>query len=401
MIPRFKPNFNYEEIISLINNKKDAIKTFEEKFAYLVNSKYAITFPSGRFGLYALIKSLKIHDEIIIPGFTCIVVPASIVASNCKPVFVDISLENFNIRTNEIKSVFSEKTKAVIPTHMYGYPADIKTIRNIVGEDTYIIEDAAQAILTKDVGKFGDAVFYSFNFEKQLFTFGGGMVTTNNEEIYKKLMDFKINFLPKTKSNNNLNKTISLLYTKLIFSDILFDFFSRTWDANALRIWRKNKWEFDNIDLPLKEIYLSSDFNNTFLRVQAAVGISQLDKIKNDIKKRYEIAKIYNDKLKNLESINLPLVSDDCSYAHYTIMVNNRDKFEGFMRKKGIQINKVFEYSIPHVPYFSHFVKDKDLFRNTYTASKNNVNLPVYPQLFDKPHKITKIINNIKKYFEK
>ena len=398
MIPRFKPNFNHKEIISLINSKKDNVKLFEEKFACLVNCKYAITFPSGRTGLYALLKSLKISGEVIIPAFNCIVVPASIVKSNCNPVFADISLDDYNIKTDNLDSLLSEKTNAVIPTHMYGYPANIKKIRDIIGNDVLIIEDAAQAILTKDVGKYGDASFYSFNFEKQLFTFGGGMVTTNKQDIYEKLIEFKNTYLLSNKFSNSFSKTLYLMHTKMIFSDILFYAFSRAWEANASKMWKKQNWDFNDEKTPLNEIYLEYDLKSNFHIVQGAVGLSQLEKINNDIKKRYEIAKIYTEKLEDIEKITLPPLTNNCSYTHYTIRVENRDKFEKFMRKKGIQINKVFEYSIPHVPYFSKYIDNKNKFSNSLTASKCNVNLPIYPQLLDRPQKISKIVNAISKY---
>jgi len=401
MIPRFKPNYDHEEIISIINNKEDAINSFEEKFARLVNNKYAVSFSSGRCGLYVLLKSLNINGEVITPGFTCIVVPASIIASGCKPTFNDINLNDYNMITDEISLIFSNKTKAVIPTHMYGYLSDTKKIRELVGDDVLIIEDAAQAILTKDVGKFGDAAFYSFNFEKQLFTFGGGMITTNNQEIYEKLIEYKKKFLSENRAEKNFGKAISLTFTKLIFSNLFADFFIKSWDANTSRNWKANKWDFDDINLSLSDIYLSADLKTNFLKIQAAAGLSQLKKIKNDIKKRYEIAKIYNKKLKDLEKIILPPLTSNCSYAHYTIRVENRNRFEKFMKNNSIQINKVFEYSLPHVPYFSRFIDSTDNFKNSFIASKNNVNLPIYPQLLDSSDKITKIIENIKKYFDK
>ena len=401
MIPRFKPNYDFQEIISIINNKGDAIETFEEKFADLVKSRHAVTFSSARCGLYALLETLKIKEDIITPGFNCIVVPTSIVAADCKPSFTDISLDDYNIKPDDIPSIFSNKTKAVIPTHMYGYSSDTKKIREIVGAEVLIIEDAAQAILTKDVGKYGDAVFYSFNFEKQLFTFGGGIITTNSQEIYEKLLDYKNKLLLENRSEKKLGKTISLLFTKLVFSDLLVDFFIKSWDANALRAWKVNKWDFNDENLPLKEIYLSSDIKINYLKVQAAVGLSQLKKTKDDIKKRFEIAKIYDKKLKDIEKIVLPPLTNDCSYAHYTIRVENRLKFEKFMKENGIQINKVFEYSIPHIPYFSRFIKSADNFKNSYIAGNKTINLPIYPQLLDNPGKISKIIGKVKEYFEK
>jgi len=208
MIARYKPYFSFEEIKSLLNQHENVIFEFERKFAEAVDSKYAITFPSGRSGLYSIFKALEISKgEVIIPAYTCIVVPPAILASDNVLRYVDISLGDYNMQIEDVQTVISKKTKAVVPTHMYGHFLDVKKLREVVGEDILIIEDAAQAILTKNVGRFGDAAFYSFNFEKQIFTFGGGMVTTNNEEIYEKLVSFKIKNSTEKYSWNEFKKT--------------------------------------------------------------------------------------------------------------------------------------------------------------------------------------------------
>ena len=401
MLPRFKPDFDIEEIVSLINNKDDAIETFEEKFTNIVGSNYAVTFPSGRSALFALLKSLNLRNgEIIIPAFSCIVVPSAIIASDCTPCFVDISLKDYNMITQDTYSVVSNKTIAVVPTHMYGYPADVEYLRSIVGENIYIFEDAAQSILTKNVGRFGDATFYSFNYEKQIFTFGGGMVTTNNEEIYKKLLSYKKEVFSKTMFKVELTRTISLLFTKMIFSDLLFYLFSKIWDIRGSLIWKGRHWDLKDKNLPVEYIYLSNDFVDTFSKIQAAVGLAQLNKIKRNIEKRKKIAQIYNDELNDIKSIVLPPIIQDASYAHYTIRIKNRNKFEHFMKKQGIQINKVFDYSIPDIPRFKNYIKNHNTYDNSNIASKNNVNIPIYPQLLDEKYKIYRVIKSIKKYCE-
>jgi perosamine synthetase len=402
MIPRFKPNYNHEEMISIIENKDDAVKSFEEKFATTVNHKFAVSFPSGRSGLFSVFKALDIRGgEVVIPSYSCIVVPSATIAAGCNPRFVDISLSDYNMIIDKTASVFNEKTIAIIPTHMYGFPVNVQRLRDIVGENILIIEDAAQALLTKNVGKFGDATFYSFNYEKQLFTFGGGVVTTNNDEIYEKLVRIKNEFFSKNKFNHRFRKTSSLFFTRLIFSDLFFYLFSNLWEKRATSYWEKNCWDIQNIDLPVDKIYLSQYSNDTFSDIQAAVGLIQLDKIKMDIKNRYEIAKFYDSKLKDVQNLYLPPLSRDCSYAHYTFQTKNREHFESFMKKRKIQINKVFEYSIPHIPRFRQYVNKGESFPNSMVAGNRNVNLPIYPQLIKRPYKLEKIAEAVKSYYEK
>jgi len=402
MIPRFKPNYNHEEIISLINNKENVIKSFEEKFANLVNSKYSIVFPSGRSGLFSILKSLNISkSEVVIPSYSCIVVPPPIMATGNIPCFVDISLYDYNIKINEIPKIITEKTNAIIPTHMYGNPLDIKKIRDIIGEKILIIEDAAQAILSKEVGKYGDAVFYSFNFEKQIFTFGGGVVTTNNEEIFEKLILFRKKNFQKTFTRTQIKNAFLLLTTPLIFSNYLFKLILSYYEIHGSRIWEKNNWNLSNYDLPVVDIYLSPDSLEMYSKIQAAVGLAQLNKIKKNIENRIKISKIYHDKLKDIKNFVLSPIINGSSYSHYTLRIKNRNKLERYMKHRGLQVNKVFDYSLPHLPVYNKYVKKGERFPNSFIAAKKNVNLPTYPQLLHDKQQLDHIVKYIIEYDEK
>lgn len=399
MIPRFKPYFNLDEIRAIFNQNDDLVTEFEKQFSDRVGSKYAVSFPSGRSGLFALLKSLDIsHKEVVIPSYTCIVVPSAIIASKNILRFVDISLYNYNMNIDEISSVISKEVRCMIPTHMYGYPLDIKKIRDEVGDDIYIIEDAAQAILTKDVGRFGDAAFYSFNIEKQIFTFGGGMVTTNNQEIYDKLQIFKGANFKKPSFFTELKKTFLLFHTPPVFSDILFVFICALWEIQGSLKWKIEGWSLGTSDLPIEKIYLSKESIELYTKVQAAVGLSQLNHVTSDIKKREEISTFYTKQLNNIEHIVLPPMITGSTYSHYTIRVKNRKSFEQFMYKNGVQVNKVFDYSIPHIPVFHQYVKPKERFDKAFIAGTQNVNLPTYPQLISSKHKLEHIVRAIEKY---
>jgi dTDP-4-amino-4,6-dideoxygalactose transaminase len=402
MIPRYKPYFDLKEAKSLFNKSNTAIYEFENKFSEAVGAKYAITFPSGRTGLYALFKSLDLSNKkIITPAYTCVVVPTSIVSSNNIPVFVDIYPDTSNINVEELAKIDLKYVRAIVPTHMYGNPVDIKKIRELVGEDVFIIEDAAQAILSKNVGRFGDATFYSFNFEKQIFTFGGGMVTTNNKNIYEKLIKFKEQNIIKRTISREIQKSFSLISTQIIFSNMFFRFFSKLWDINSLISWKKQGWDFDDEKLPVDKVYLNSDLKDFFSKTQASVGICQINKIKENIRKRKEIAEYYDSQLDGINGIITPPLNSDSSYSHYTIHVNDRNRFENFMKKRNIQINKVFEYSIPHIPAFSKYNKSGKSYGNSFIAGKNNTNLPIYPQLLNKPEKLKHIADSVKEYCNK
>ena len=154
MIPRYCPEFGCREFKMLFSDWENIIEIFEEKFSDLVGSKFAISFPSGRASLYSIIKSLNISNgEIIIPSFSCVAVPVMILETNNIPVFADITMEDYNMKINDVIKKVNKKTKAIIPTYMYGYPWDTKALREQIDEDIIIIEDAALALTTKDVGR--------------------------------------------------------------------------------------------------------------------------------------------------------------------------------------------------------------------------------------------------------
>ena len=134
-------------------------------------------------------------------------------------------------------------------------------------------------------------MFYSFNIEKQLFTFGGGMVTTNNEELYGKLCTYRDDTFSKPSFFSELKKAFLLLNTPIIFSDYLFRWIYALWNMHGILSWKMKGWSLDSSTLPVEKIYSIQDNIAAYSCIQAAVGLSQLRKIKDSIQKRIKIAK--------------------------------------------------------------------------------------------------------------
>jgi len=200
MIPSVAPNYTQKHLRLALtkflkgNINDNITKEFEEKFAKKINSKYAISFPYGRAGLFAFLKSQNIENShIILPAYQCLVVPNAILQSSNRPIFVDNPPNQVNMNLEQLTKLFDQKTKAVIATHMHGFSVDIESIRDELPNDVYLIEDSCLAIFSsfggKQTGNKGDISFYSFNNTKQITTNDGGMVVTNNEEIAEKLIE--------------------------------------------------------------------------------------------------------------------------------------------------------------------------------------------------------------------
>jgi len=174
-------------------------KKFEKEFSSWSNSKYAVALGNGTLALDIALKALNIGDgdEVIVTSRTFIASISSIVNSGATPVFADVDLSSQNTTPKTIRSVITDKTKAIVCVHLAGWPCDMSEIMAIVNEhDLYVIEDCAQAhgakYKGKSVGSIGHIGCWSFCQDKIMTTGGeGGMVTTNDESLWRKMWAFK------------------------------------------------------------------------------------------------------------------------------------------------------------------------------------------------------------------
>ncbi|MHA2024603.1 MAG: DegT/DnrJ/EryC1/StrS family aminotransferase [Candidatus Thorarchaeota archaeon] len=205
MIPFAKPLIGDEE--------KDAVRKvlesgmlaegkvsreFEKLFSDYIGTKFATVTSNGTTALSTALEAMDIQpgDEVITSPFTFIASANSIAMVGAIPVFVDIDSDTYNIDPELIPDAITEKTKAIMPVHIFGLPADMKHINEIAeSHDLLVLEDACQGhggeIDGKKAGAFGDAATFSFYATKNLMTGEGGMVTTNNEELYDKMLMIK------------------------------------------------------------------------------------------------------------------------------------------------------------------------------------------------------------------
>lgn len=201
MIPVCRPtfiknekNFVYDCLESLwIGSKGKFIEGFEKQFSEFCECKYGVSCSNGTSALHLALLSLGIGegDEVIVPNFTMIAVPNSVIYTGATPVFVDAEIDTWNINPEQIKKKITRKTKAILVVHTYGNPCNMDRIHRIAEKyNLKIIEDCSEAhgaiYRDKKVGCLGDVATFSFYANKIITTGEGGMVVTNNEEIAKK-----------------------------------------------------------------------------------------------------------------------------------------------------------------------------------------------------------------------
>lgn len=179
--------FFYSFFYSNHNLEKNLTKSFN---SYL-GSNDTFFFASGRMALFSILKSLDIGegDEVIIPAYTCVVVPNAIIYRSAKPIYVDINLSDFNLNVNQIEKLITKKTKAIYAQHTFGNRCNMKKLRSIANKyGLFLIEDSAHLIEKNQILKSdADVTFFSTDRSKILNTYLGGFVASNNTAIINKL----------------------------------------------------------------------------------------------------------------------------------------------------------------------------------------------------------------------
>ncbi len=330
------------------------VKAFEQTICDYTGAKYCVAVNSATSGLHIAMMAagVKEEDEVITSPMTFLA------SANCARFcradvkFADIEKETANIDPEEIKKHINLRTKAVVPVHFAGQSCDMERIHDIAKEhNLFVIEDAAHAIGSdyKDtkVGscRYSDMTVFSFHPVKTITTCEGGAVTTNDEELYKKLCALRAHGMHK--------------------------------DGDMV-----NNWKYEMREL---------GYNYRMTDVQSALGISQMKRLDAFKKRRREIVDFYNQELK------LPhLIEKDFSNAcfHlYPILVEDREKFYFDARKVGLNL-QVHYIPVHTQPYYRQFGYNWGDFPNAENYYKHCISLPLYPDLEDDD--LTEIVKRIK-----
>jgi len=175
-----------------------AVLAYERDWSTYLSMPHAVSFGSGRLSLFAILKGLNVGsgDEVIVPGFTCVVVPNAVLYTGARPVFADIERRSLNSSLREIEARISSRTKAFILSHNFGIPGDVEGAQKL--SERYgipLIEDCAHALGARykghRVGTFGTAAFFSTEESKVISTVRGGLAATNNDALGAWLRDFQ------------------------------------------------------------------------------------------------------------------------------------------------------------------------------------------------------------------
>ncbi|OGW75958.1 MAG: hypothetical protein A2Z72_04655 [Omnitrophica bacterium RBG_13_46_9] len=401
MIPSFRPNISYGELNAVLlrilsgDIAGRVILQFEDRFAQYLGVKHAVNAPSGRWALYYILKSLNLKegDEVIIPAFTYFAVPAAIVKLGLRPVFVDINSENLNIDIQKIEENITEKTRVIIPTHLCGFVCEIDEILDIAQrQNIKVVEDCAQSLGTeykgKKVGSLGEVSYFTFGITKSFTTLGGGMVTTDNDELAERVRK-NLAQLRQTSNKALFFKLLEGYSMKFATSPILFPIV-----YSIIRIF--SCFGVDIVDCIFHEkerllgkLPRSGRLNN----IQAELGVMQLNDLDRKNSMRMKKGLELYQRLEGIDNIRIPLLGENAKniFSGCPILVKNKNAIRRKLLAKGIDVSSGYMQDCSKLDVFRGFKKGCPY---ASRAEDKILYFPIYAELTSS--ELTYIVNVVK-----
>ena len=331
------------------------VKLFEDKFRKYLNCKYALSVSNGTSALQLALMSIGIKpgDEVIVPGLTFYAPMNAIISLGAIPVPVDVNLKNYCIDLDLIEKKITSKTKAIIIVHLYGFPLNLKRIKYLRKKyNLKVIEDCAEAIGSfnkkKHVGLNSDISTFSFFGNKTITTGEGGMVITNNRNLYHTAL---------LKKNHGMSP--------------------------------KQKY-----------YHIEHGLNFRMTNIQAAIGYAQLEQIRKILKKKRKIIDKYKINLKRIKYVNYqPEYRGDInSYWLFVIMLHPKiakykEDLIKIYKKNKYDVRRTF-YSLEEMPIRKFYKSNLSHLKNSKIISNSCICLPSFPTLpIREVDKIVKILS--------
>ena len=343
------------------------VSEFENKVAEFVGAKYGVAVSNGTAALHMACHAAGIgpEDEVLVPAITFAASSNCVLYCGGTPVFVDIDPKTYNIDINKIEEKITEKTKAIIPVDFSGQAVDMDKILEIAEKyNLLVIEDSAHALgseyKNRKVGTKAHMTEFSFHPVKPVTTAEGGIIVTDDEKLYEKMMLFRSHGITRNK--------------ELMDED-------------------HGPWYYEQVDL---------GYNYRLTDLQCALGISQMDKLDSFIARRREIVSKYNEAFSELEEINTPFEEEFSNSGwHIYVITLNLDKlavgrkevFEA-LQKENIGVNVHYLPVYLH-PYYKGLGYEKGLCPVAEDIYNRMITLPLFPAMTE--NDVQDVITAVKK----
>jgi perosamine synthetase len=325
------------------------VKEFEDTFAEYVGARYAVATTSCTTALHAAlaVSGIGPGDEVVVPSLSFIATANSVVHAGARPVFADIDPETCTVTAETIERVITPKTKAIMPVHQMGLPADLDPIMNLCSQrGLVLIEDAACAIGSeykgKRIGGHGNIACFSFHPRKIITTGEGGMITTDDEGVAQRLRRLRHHGMSVSDVERHASKSVII------------------------------------------EKYPEIGYNYRMTDVQAAMGLVQLRKLPHIIERRREIAAFYDKSLRSIPHIRVPRVPEFAynNYQSYWIEILgpspvSRDELMQKLLDRGIATRR----GIMAIHLEECYQDSSGFLPETRRITKSTILLPLYPSM--------------------
>ncbi len=355
MIPRFRPDLDWPEIGAVLTPHSEAVQRFEREFARAFHAEDAVAFPYGRSAQWAFFKAVGLEDaEIIMPAYTCSVVAHAVTLSGNNPCFVDIRLDDYNMDLDLVPQLITERTRALIATHTFGYPQDLDRLEAIIrdaqsryGHKIWLMQDCCHAFGAewkgRMIGTSGDVAVYAFNISKMMTSIFGGMLAFQDKALATRVRSWRDAHYKPANWVKSMRRRLYLLAAGIAFTERIYGL---TW-------WLQEKTPvLDRLTKAYHlddQIRLPPDHLDHMLDVEAAVGLAQLAKYPEIIRRRQHNASIYDQRLVRREGWVYPPLIDGATYSHYVIRVPDRAAVINEYAQRGIHLGQLIQYSIPEM----------------------------------------------------
>ena len=352
MIPFVDLNAQYRSIKSEIDNaikncidetnfiKGKAVSDFEKKFAEYLGIDYCVGCGNGTDALEIILRALNIGygDEVLVPALTWISTAEAVTNVGAGPVFVDVNNKTYNIDHTKIEEKISKKTKAIIPVHLYGCPADMIEITGIAGKyGIFVVEDCAQAhgaeYSGRKIGTFGIASAFSFFPSKNLGAYGdGGAVVTNDKNLAEQVT--------KISNHGQLNE---------------------------------------------KHKHFMVGRNSRLDSIQASILNVKLKYLDGWNTKRRQVALLYFSRLREKTEFILPFSGGDKKHVYHLFVIRckQREKLIKLLDENKIMWGIHYPKALPFIDPYSYMKHNSDDFMNASNITREIISIPIYPEISD------------------
>jgi dTDP-4-amino-4,6-dideoxygalactose transaminase len=387
-IPRFSPPLDFSTLLRATSvPRKFAGRAFEKRFAEFLGVKHTILAPSGRAALGSILAAIDLPEgsEVLLPALTFHSVPRAVLEARLHPTYLDVGKTTYCIDPDLIEQAITRKTRAIIPTHLYGRACDMDAIRKIAERHgLFVIEDCAQSCGGKygdhRLGSIGGASFFSLGPTKNLSALWAGMIAVHSDELAAKVRTAIQQFNPL--SRLTLARRVAFSGAMRIATRPLV---WRTFVSTALSPFiRKGK---DPIESATTEapVEIPSADDPGFrmpLPLQAAVGLTGIAKLDAQNQRRIRNGERLLQELQDTQGLDLPASSPtgENIFMSFPVQVENRADFKRRLFKLGVDTAFGYMTAGKALPGFEEHSSPAP---NAEAAIERMVHLPVYPELSD------------------